>query len=80
MIRGNVILNPSIVAINEYYNKLSEQFIHTSVRMPKRKNNDGYSYFSSIDDLVEPPRYVGKIEKIGDQQSIVEYMKSQKKD
>lgn len=68
-------MNPSIVAINEYYNKLSEQFIHTSVRMPKRKNNDGYSYFSSIDDLVEPPRYTGKIEKVGDQSSIIEFMK-----
>ena len=78
-IRGNVGLNPTMKAINAYYKNLRMQFIRTTIRTPKRKNNEGFSYFSSIDDLAEPPRYIGKIEKVGDQRSIIEYMKMHNK-
>ena len=65
--------NPTMRAINAYWAKAREQFIKTTIRTPRKKSND--SCFSSIDDLCEPPRYVGKIEKVGDQRSIIEYMK-----
>lgn len=70
-----MVLNPTMKAINAYYKSLREQFIQTTIRTPKRKNNEGFSYFFTIDDLAEPPRYIGKIEKVGDQSSIIEFMK-----
>lgn len=62
-------------AINESYRKLKEQFIETSIRTPSRENNEGFSYFFTIDDILDPPRYTGETEKVGDQSSIIEFMK-----
>ena len=65
--------NPTMKAINTYWSNMREKFIKTSIRTPRKKSND--SCFSSVYELCEPPRYVGKIEKVGDQRSIIEYMK-----
>lgn len=69
--------NPTMKAINAYWSKLREQFIKTSIRKPYREFND--SCFSNGYDFCEPPRYVGNIEKIGDQRSIIQYMKDKGK-
>lgn len=65
--------NPTMRAINAYYAKLRQEFIKTSIRTPRKEPN--YSCFSSLAYLCDPPRYTGRIKKVGDQRSIIEYMK-----
>ena len=65
--------NPTMKAINVYWANMREQFIKTSIRTPRKKSND--SSFSSVYDFCEPHSYIGKIEKVGDQRSIIAYMK-----
>lgn len=70
-------------AINAKNKKLREEFINTSIRTPREKFNDdglintrGFGF--TIDELYEgEPRYTGKVEKVGDQTPILEYIKYQ---
>lgn len=62
------------------YRKMSEEVWQMPLQIPQKKNNDGYSYFSNLDDLLEPHVYMGKVEKIGDQRSIIDYLEFHKKD
>ena len=72
--KGVIIMsNPTMKAINAFFKKQREEFMKVSIRTPRKKEHD--SCFSSVEDLCEPPRYTGKLEKVGDQRSIIEHMK-----
>jgi len=65
-------MNPTMKAINVKNKKLREEFINTSIRIPKEKFEDDFEdefYYE------EPPRYTGNLEKVGDQTPVLEYIK-----
>ena len=74
-------MNPIIKAINLYYDKLTEKFMKISVRTPRNNiNEDGListgGFSLTVDELSQPTLlHRGDISKVGDQSSIVEYMK-----
>lgn len=78
-------MNPTMKAIKASNDKLRRKFITTSIRTPRKTFSDegwtstgGFSV--TVDELYEgAPRYTGKVEKIGNQTPILEYIKQQEK-
>lgn len=73
--------NPIIKAINLYYDKLNEKFMKISVRTPRNVTSDdcliptGGCSLTTEELSKQPLLHRGNISKVGDQSSIVEYMK-----
>ena len=76
-------MNPTMKSINVENKKLREEYINTTIRTPREKVTDDVLISTggcslSIDELYEgAPRYTGKIEKVGDKTSVLEYIKQQ---
>lgn len=71
--------NPTMKAIHAEEKRMREEFIKTTIRTPRNSFSLSGCDSSRGIQYYDPPRYRGNIQKVGDQRTIIEYMKEKGK-